>query len=100
MAAAGQVREYFVDRPNGGFHLVKEQECDAILKAIKEAPDLMVRRRLDTQNSQKYVGSVPNILAIHWAKEWGVKLYSKEWTRLAHQRITKDPNWRLLRAGH
>ena len=96
---AGHVSERLIDTDTG-FLLVKEQDCEQIIKAIKAAPEHMVRTRVNTQNSQKYVGSVPTILAVHWAKEWGVRLYSKEWTMKAHSRITKDPNWRLLRAGH
>lgn len=96
---AGHVQERFVDTSTG-FHLVKEQDCEQIIKAIKAAPEHMVRRRVNTQNSQRYIGSVPNVLAIAWAKEWGVRVYSKEWTERVVKRLKHDPNWSLLRADH
>lgn len=94
-------QEFIIDKQDrSGFHIVKQQDCEAIIKAIQAAPEHMVRQRLNTQNSQKYLGSVPNILAIAWAKEWGVRLYSKAWTERVAQRLRNDPNWRQLRAPH
>ena len=98
---AGHVREFIVDKQDlSGFHIVKEQDCEQIIKAIKAAPEHMVRKRLNTQNSQKYLGSVPNILAVAWAREWGVPLYSRQWTERVAKRLRHDPNWRQLRAEH
>lgn len=91
------VREFIVDGTDC-FHIVKVQNCDAILQAIKETPDHMVRT-VNTQHSQKYVGSVPNVVALNWAKEWGVRLYSKEWLQKARHRLKHDPDWRSLRVG-
>lgn len=101
MNSAGHVRELIVDKTDkSGFHIVKQQDCEQIIKAIKAAPEHMVRARLNTQNSQKYLGSVPSVLAVAWAKEWGVKLFSKEWSKLSADRLKNDPNWRQLRAEH
>lgn len=98
---AGHVQEFIVDKQDlSGFHIVKQQDCERIIKAIKAAPEHMVRKRLNTQNSQKYLGSVPSVLAVAWAKEWGVKLFSKEWSQLSAQRLKHDPNWRQLRAEY
>lgn len=95
---SGHVQERFIDTATG-FHILKEQDCEAIIKAIKAAPEHMARR-MNTQNASRYVGSVPNILAVSWAKEWGVPLYSKEWQKLAARRLKHDPNWSKLRAEY
>lgn len=76
--------------------LVKQQDCEPIIKAIHEVPD-MVRRVVNTQSSNRYIGSVPNLIAVEWAKEWGVRLYSHEWKQKAAYRLKNDPNWSKLR---
>lgn len=94
------IRELFVDTNDAKstFHLVKQQECDKILTAIRETPDHAFIRT-NTQNSQKYLGSVPNIVALSWAKEWGVRLYSREWLEKVRHRLKHDPDWKYLRVG-
>ena len=79
------------------FHIVKTQDCEAMLNALKELPDHL-RHRVDTQDSQKHVGTVPNIVALNWAREWGVRLYSREWLTKANDRLKNDPDWSALRA--
>jgi hypothetical protein len=64
---------------------------------MKELPDHM-RYTTNSQRSQRLVGTVPNVVALQWAKEWGVKLYSKEWLEKTRQRLKHDPNWKGLRA--
>ena len=99
------VKERFVDERGGVggkdtdalFHIVREQDCQGIIDAIKAAPSYMARKKPSTQDSQRWVGSVPNLMAVQWAKEWGVKLYSKEWVALAGKRLKTDPNWKQLR---
>ena len=90
-------REFIVDDAEG-FHIVKQQDCGKILTAIREGRDYE-HVRTNTQNSQKYLGSVPNIVALSWAKEWGVALYSRAWTEKARQRLKVDPDWKYLRSG-
>ena len=93
------ISERFVsgDKSKAEFHLVKTQDCQKILDAMKELPDHM-RYTGHTQHSQRMVGTVPNILAVSWAKEWGVRLYSKEWLEKTAKRLKTDPNWKALRA--
>lgn len=77
-----------------GFALLKQQDVEPIMKAIAEMPDHMVKQRINA--SQKYIGSVPNVMAVAWAKEWGVRLYSREWTEKARKRLD-DPDYAALR---
>lgn len=93
------LRERIVDgdASTGEFHIVKTQDCSKILDAMKALPDHMVQK-VCTQHSHNYVGTVPNIIAVQWSREWGVKLYSKEWLEKTSQRLKHDPNWKGLRA--
>lgn len=95
----GQIRERFVDGSDGKLHLVKTQDCEAILRTIKEMPDHVVQKKMRNA-SNRLVGSVPNILAVAWAKEWGVKLYSREWIEMSMKRLKNDPNWSALRVKY
>lgn len=80
------------------FQIVRVQDCEAMLTAIRETSDHMVKA-VNTQNSHNYIGSVPNIVALNWAQEWGVKLYSREWLAKTRHRLKHDPDWRSLRVG-
>ena len=93
------IREHFVDENDAKntFHLVKTQDCEAILNTMKELPDHM-RYTGNSQHTHRYVGTVPIIIAVQWAREWGVKLYSREWQEKTSSRLKTDPNWKGLRA--
>lgn len=54
-------------------------------------------RSVRAKKPGRMVGSIPFILGAQWAKEWGVKLYSKEWLEKAQKRIETDPNFKKLR---
>ena len=95
-AAKTQIIERVIDHSDG-FTIAKEQDCEEIIKAIKATGDLR-RRITNTQHSQKYIGSVPNLVAVAWAKEWGVRPFSREWLEKTKKRLLSDPNWRSLRA--
>lgn len=85
---------------DGRLHIVKTQNCDGVIAAMKEVFDVHTYKKYNTQTATKLVGSVPNIVALNWAQEWGVRLYSKEWLEKARHRLKHDPDWRSLRAGH
>lgn len=95
----GESTERFVFDSDGKIHHVKTQDCDAVITLMREYGD-MAPRRVNTQDSMKLLGSVPNVLALSWAQEWGVKLFSKEWLAKTRHRLRHDPDWRNLRAGH
>lgn len=96
MAAAGKITEKVIDTSTG-FIIAKEQDCEDMIKAIKAAGETQ-RRRVNTQAGQKYLGSVPILAAQVWAKEWGVRIYSKEWLERAGKRLRNEPDWMKLRA--
>lgn len=96
----GHAVERIVDGSDGKFHILKTQDCSAVLTAMREIKDVKKALRPSTQDSTKLIGSVPNLLAVSWANEWGVTLFSKEWTEKARKRLKSDPDWRLLRADH
>lgn len=81
---------------DGSFQIAKTQDCENILAAIKATSDIQNSRAPNTQNSHKYLGSVPTLIAVEWAKEWGVPLNSKAWLEKARHRLKTDPNWRRL----
>ena len=97
--AGTAVREWSVDENDlkSTFHLVKTQDCEPIMKAISAIPAEQ-RAKFNTQRGHKYLGSVPNVVALSWAKEWGVRLYSKEWQAKSVDRLKHDPTWNRLRA--
>ena len=93
------VTERIVDTNDvkGTFHIVKNQDCEGIIKVLHELNDHVPVKR-STQVTRRLVGTVPNIVAVQWAKEWGVRLYSREWAEKVHKRLKTDPNWVALRA--
>lgn len=96
----GHARERIVDDVSGGkIHIVKTQDCEAVITAMREVGSFRRSFRPNTQDSMKLIGSIPNILALSWAQEWGVKLYSREFMQKARQRLKFDPDWKSLRAS-
>ena len=84
------------DVSRGEFHIVKTQDCSELLRAIHELPE-HIRYRRSSQTGVKILCSLPPLIAVNWSKEWGVRLYTAEFNRLARQRIMTDPNWNKLR---
>lgn len=83
---------------DGRFRILSQQDCEAVITLMRETDTR--RLRPSTQDATKLIGSVPNLLAVAWAQEWGVKLLSREWIERAQKRLKHDPNWRSLRVGH
>lgn len=94
----GEVVERLIDRSDGSIVQVKTQDCEAVITLMREYAE-MAPRRVNTQDSTKLLGSVPNVIALSWAQEWGVQLFSKEWLAKTKHRLRHDPDWRSLRAG-
>ena len=95
------ISEHIIDTNDAKstFHIVKTQDCEKVMAAVAALPEHL-RYRSNTQDSQKLLGTVPNILAVAWAKEWGVKLYSRAWLERVSKRLRHDPNWSGLRVKH
>ena len=93
------MREHIIDENDdkNTFHIVKTQDCEGVIKAVNEMAD-HAQHTVNTQSSHNFVGTVPNLVAINWATEWGVRLYSKEWLAKTTHRLKNDPDWSALRA--
>ncbi len=74
---------YAYDKADGNLIISKTQNVDELLRAINflEAP------RNTYGKSLKYLGSIPNVLALEWAKECGHPLYSKEWKEYSLKKL-------------
>lgn len=82
----------------GVLRIERKQDVEHILKAIHAMPDLMTRRQV-AGSGMKYVGSVPNLIAVKWATESGTRLYSKEWLEYARKQMDK-PEWSKLKVSY
>lgn len=82
----------------GVLRVRRTQDVEQILKAIHEIPDHMSRRSA-ASSGMKYVGSIPNLIAVHWATESGTRLYSKEWLAYARNKMD-DPTWAKLKVSY
>lgn len=95
----GHATERFSFDSDGRIHHHKQQDCEAVITLMREAADMRRSRRPNTQEHMRLLGSVPNVLALAWANEWGVKLFSKEWLEKTKARLRHDPDWKLLRSS-
>jgi hypothetical protein len=73
--------------------IVKTQNVDEALKAIDGLRENT--RKNSGPGRGRHVGSVPVVLALAWAKEWGCAPGSAEWNRLAAARLRSDEFFRL-----
>lgn len=78
--------DYVVE--DGLLHVKKTQDCEEIIRAIRS-----VERK---HKNLRYEGSIPNVIALEWAKECGAPLFSKEWKEYAMRQM-KSPNYKFLR---
>lgn len=77
----------------------KTQDFEPLLTFVDDAAtNITVQRRRDS--AVRLTGTIPDLVAVSWAREWGVRLYSREWLEKAHQRVKHDPNWRKLRINY
>jgi len=83
--ANSPIREHTVDHGEGRFSIVKTQDVEPMLRAIHELPDLAKRRQY--AQGRRLLGSVPNVIALQWARESGLRLYSTEWMQYARKKL-------------
>lgn len=88
--------ERIVSYGDGTFALAKTQDVEPVIKAVQSMSNTFTRTQRK-KSEMHYVGSIPVLVGVQWAKEWGVRLYSKEFMRLAAKRLKTDPNWAKLR---
>lgn len=82
----------------GRVTIIKTQNVDAILRTIHELPEHMSRRKV-AKSGQRLIGTVPNVIALKWAQESGLRLYSKEWMAYARKKLD-DPEWAKLKVSY
>lgn len=95
------VTEKWIDDPDevGKFHVLKTQDCEKILKTINELPDYVISEQM-RKSAQRLIGTVPNVMAVAWAQEWGCKLYGKEWLDNAAKRVEHDGRYAKLKVDY
>lgn len=79
----------------GGFHVLKTQDVESILKTVKRLPDSMSAHKF-AKSEFRFKGTVPIIIAVQWAEESGTRIYSKEWREVVSRKLD-DPEWKGLR---
>lgn len=70
---------------NGGFRIHTEQECDDTLTAVREAADLIPRKTKG--DGATFVGSIPVVQALIFAKECGSAVGTREWAEYARKKM-------------
>lgn len=74
---------------DGKLVVIKTQDVEPIINAIHHMPDVMDRRKI-AKAARRYLATVPNIIALQWAKESGTRLYSKEWQEVVMKKLKTD----------
>ena len=93
MAVAGVSYEY---ETKGGFLTIrKTQDVEPIIKAVHDMPDQITAAKYRRQ-ATRYIGSVPAVIGLQWAKEAGVRYLSKEWREVCVRKL-KEPEWSKLK---
>lgn len=72
------------------------QSIEPIFDGVKAMSDLLPASHSGPAGS-KYVGSIDDLTARNWAREWGVKMYTKEFNQLAAERIKSDSDYSKFR---
>ena len=85
------------DYTTGAVRVVKTQNCDNILAAIKEAPDVF--RKNTGPNGARYAGSVPLLVAGQWARECGAAVGTKEFLAYARKKLMSGEYNKLIVHG-
>ena len=82
----------------GNTHVIKTQDVEGIMKAVKELPSVLASKKNNTQTASKLVGTIPVILGLKWANDTGLTMYSREWFAYCREKL-KDPEFAGFRVG-
>jgi len=85
----------YVANADGGLTILRQQDCEEILKVVHFLPDAMSMKKV-AKSPRKLVATVPNIFIVQWAKEAGVRPYSREFHEVLQKKL-KDPEFSRLR---
>lgn len=88
------VKEKFVHNGEGSMQIQKTQDVEQVLAAAQGARELIGRD--SGPAGGRYIGTIPIVIAQHWAKECGAAVGTREWAQYSKIKL-KDPNWAGLR---
>ena len=88
------VTEKYVHNGEGQMQIQKTQNVEHILEAAKGARELIGRNSGPANG--RYLGTIPIVIAQHWAVECGAAVGTRPWAVYAKQKL-KDPDFAGLR---
>ena len=70
----------------------KKEDGKTLIKTTQDVDPILEYNRLKSEGLNKkeerwYVGTIPNVICMQWAKECGHKIYSKEWREYAFKQL-------------
>lgn len=87
------VEKYLYDQHEQVHRVVRTADVQGELDAIAGLREHIVPNTGPAQG--KYLGTVPNIIAVQWAKECGAAIGTKEWGKYAKTKLA-DGTWKKL----
>ena len=85
------ITEYFKhDSETGKNIIMSVQDCDPILEMNKRASE-----KLNKKGNFWYVGTIPNVILMRWAKECGHRMWSNEFNEYAKKQMNSG-NYRAF----
>lgn len=91
-----EVREKFLfDADGNTVRVIRTQDTEPILDALKERS---THYTTNLGGSGKYLGTIPPIVAVEWAKECGAAIGTKEWLVYAKKKL-KSNEWLRLKGA-
>jgi endo-alpha-1,4-polygalactosaminidase (GH114 family) len=87
--------DYIADR-DGNLTVVKTQDVEPVLKAIHYVPTAVDKAKY-LKSNQWYLGSVPSVIGLEWARQHGVRYLSREWKEIAVKKLRHDPEFSKLK---
>ena len=91
-----------IDDSNGikTYHSFDANTGKNVIESVQDVEPFFERSKLLAEGLNKkeewwYIGSIPDILIMQWAKECGAKPYSKEWQKYAVKQMN-DRDYRKL----
>ena len=87
--------EYYA-KPDGNIHVRKFMETKTVVDGNKRSQNSFSDWKSNRFGAVQTVGRVPTLLAENWAKEAGVRMFSKEFNELVKRKLN-NPDFRYLK---
>lgn len=87
-----------VDRTTGAVTFTKTIDTEPMLQVIADYDQLLDKHQRKALDKQP-IGSLDEVTVANWAKEWGVKPYTREFNGLAAKRILHDRDFYKFKIG-